>query len=312
MKKPRIAISTSSFAALDATPLQILASAGVEAVPNPYGRRLTESEAMAHLDGVAGLLAGVEPLTRRVLESTPTLRAIARVGIGMSSVDVEAAGELCIKVSNTPEGPTTAVAEMTVTALLALCRELVPLNAALHAGQWQKMIGTGLEKLKVLFVGYGRIGRRVHELLQAFGIEALVHDPYLDESALPGGVHRVSLEDGLPQADVITLHAAGDQIILGPEQFAAVKEGVILLNSARGELVDEDALIEALKAGKVRGAWFDAFREEPYQGRLLGFDQVLLTPHTSTYTRQCRLSMETAAVRNILRDLEMDTGHSGS
>lgn len=307
MTKARIAISTSSFAALDATPLQMLALAGVEAVPNPYGRRLTESEAIGHLKDVDGLLAGVEPLTRRVLESAPTLRAIARVGIGMANVDLEAAREQGIKVSNTPKGPTTAVAEMTVTALLALCRNLVPTNAALHAGRWQKSIGMGLEGLKVLSIGYGRIGRRVHDLLKGFGTIALVYDPYLDSATLKQGETQVSLAEGLPQADVITIHAAGNQTILRPDEFAQIQNGALLLNSARGELVDEGALIDALESGKIKSAWLDVFREEPYSGKLLEYDQVLLTPHVATYTRQCRLSMETAAVRNVLRDLEIST-----
>ncbi len=111
------------------------------------------------------------------------------------------------------------------------------------------------------------------------------------------------LDEGLAQADVITLHAAGKETILGPEEFARVKEGALLLNSARGELVDEEALIGALESARIRAAWLDVFREEPYRGRLQEFSQVLLTPHTATYTRQCRLSMETAAVGNILRDL---------
>lgn len=281
-------------------------------VPNPYGRRLTESEAMAHLNGVAGLLAGVEPLTRKVLESATALRAIARVGIGMSNVDVEAAEELGIKVSNTPAGPTDAVAEMTVAALLALCRNLVAADAALHAGRWEKSIGMGLEGLKVLFIGYGRIGRRVNDLLREFGAIALVYDPYQDSATIKQGETQVSLAEGLPQADVVTIHAAGDRTILGRDEFAQIQDGALLLNSARGELVDEGALIAALESGKIKGAWLDVFQEEPYSGKLLEYDQVLLTPHVGTYTRQCRLSMETVAVHNILRDLEMDIGHSGS
>ncbi len=300
----RVAIGPSSFGDDDDTPLRMLAEAGVEVVPNAWKRRLTESEIIAHLEGVDGLIAGLEPLNKTVLTSAqPILKAIARVGIGMDNVDLAVAEELGIAVSNTPDEPARAVAEMTLTALLALGRELVPTNAALHAGEWKKSIGVGLAGAKLLIVGYGRIGRRVADLARVFGAEILVVDPYLDADDFQHGESQVSLLGGLRQADAISLHAGGREQLLGPEQFGEMKDGVFLLNSARAQLVDEDALVAALESGRVRGAWFDVFWEEPYQGRLLGFDQVLLTPHVATYTRQCRLSMETAATRNLLRDL---------
>ena len=119
----RVAVGPSSFAAQDDTPLKMLGSAGCEVVPNPFGRRLTEEEIIAHLEGIDGLIAGLEPLNRKVLSSAPGLKAIARVGIGMTNVDFDAAAEFGVKVSNTPDGPVAAVAEMTLTALLALGRK---------------------------------------------------------------------------------------------------------------------------------------------------------------------------------------------
>lgn len=301
----RVAIGPSSFGDDDDAPLRMLAAAGVEVVPNTLKRRLTESEIIAHLDGIDGLIAGLEPLNRTVmLAARPKLKAIARVGIGMDNVDLAAAEELGVKVSNTPDEPARAVAEMTLTALLALARGLIPANAALHRGEWQKSIGVGLAGAKVLVVGYGRIGRRVADLVREFGAEVLITDPYLGQDAeLRPDERRVSLIDGLREADAVSLHAGGTDTVLGREQFQQLKAGAILLNSARAQLVDEDALVEALETGKLRGAWFDVFWQEPYNGRLLGFEQVLLTPHIATYTRQCRLSMETAATRNLLRDL---------
>lgn len=282
----------------------MLEAVNVEWVPNSWKRRLTEGEIIAHLDGVDGLIAGLEPLNRKVLLSArPRLKAIARVGIGMENVDSIAAEELGIKVSNTPDAPAGAVAEMTLTALLALGRNLIPANAALHDGSWQKSIGVGLAGAKVLIVGYGRIGRDVGRLVRAFGAEVLVADPYLDGYEFRDGERRVSLLDGLAEADVISLHASGADVVLGPDEFAMTKDGAVLLNSARAGLVDEDALIRSLESGRLRGAWFDVFWQEPYEGRLREFDQVLLTPHIATYTRQCRLAMETAAIRNVLRDL---------
>ena len=284
-------------------PTKLLEEAGIDIVPNPFGRRMTEKEIIEHIKGVDGLIAGLEPLNRQVLSSSPRLKAIARVGIGMTNVDQDAAKELGIKVSNTPDAPVQAVAEMTVAALLAICRDLVATNKALHAGEWKKTIGTGLVGTSILFVGYGRIGKKTAEILKSFSAKILVNDPFVDPATLENGTRQVSLDEGLRQAQVVSLHASGETVIIGKDEFSKMQDGVVLLNSARGELVDEEALIEALDSAKVSGAWFDAFWREPYKGRLQEYDQVLMTPHAGTYTRQCRLTMETQAVENLLRDL---------
>ncbi|MDY6950118.1 MAG: phosphoglycerate dehydrogenase [Thermodesulfobacteriota bacterium] len=297
-----VAIGPSSFAQADPQPMKMLQAAGIEIKPNPYGRRLTEKEIIAHLQGVDGLLAGLEPLTRKVLEGS-SVKAIARVGIGMTNVDTEAARELDIKVSNTPDGPTRAVAEMTLTALLCLARDIRAQDQALHRGKWEKTIGRSISGLTVLIVGFGRIGRAAAKLMASLGAKILVHDPFLDSAEFPSSFLNCSMEDGLRKADVVSLHASGENCIIGTDAFAMMKEGCVLLNSARAELVDESALMSALDDGQLRSAWFDVFWKEPYEGKLREYDQVLLTPHTCTYTRECRLQMESQAAANLLRDL---------
>ena len=298
-----VAISPSSFADADKTPLKLLEQSKVEILRNPYGRRLTEEEIIALLDGVDGLIAGLEPLNRKVLQSASNLKAIARVGIGMDNVDQQAAKELGIRVSNTPDGPTEAVAELCLTALLCMGRQLIPYNTDLHSGVWKKRLGVGLRGTRILMVGYGRIGRRFGEMLHFFGAKIFVCDPAVSSETLNSGECLVSLEQGIQNADAISLHTSGVDTILGEAEFKKMRPGMILLNSARGELIDEDALIRALKNGTVKAAWADAFCHEPYSGELTKFDQVLLTPHTGTYTSQCRSAMETTAVQNLLRDL---------
>lgn len=299
-----VAIGPSSFGDSDPAPLEMLTRAGVEVRENPFKRRLTEAETIKQLKGVDGLIAGLEPLNRTVIAaSAPRLKAIARVGIGVSNVDFDAAAAFGVKVSSTPEAPAEAVAEMTLTALLALSRQLLPINGAMHERRWEKTIASSVAGATALVIGYGRIGARVATLLQAFGAEVLICDPALTQQALPQGCTLCTLEEGLSRADIITLHAGGDQPILERPQFELVKKGALLLNSARGELVGQSALIVALEEGSIAGAWFDAFWEEPYTGKLCDYPQVLLTPHTATYTTRCRLSMETQAVENLLRDL---------
>ncbi len=299
----RVQITTSTFGDADRRPLEILADAGIEVALNPFGRRLTESEVTDALRDTDGLIAGLEPLTAAVFEASPRLKAIARVGIGMTNVDAAAAARNGIKVSNTPDAPARAVAEMTVAAMLSLCRRLPESNDHLHRRQWKKFLGTGLEGSSVFLIGCGRAGRRVAELLQPFGAAVSTFDPNVAADQLPPGVTAVSLEDGLAGADVVSLHASGDRVLLGETELQSLKRGAILLNSARGELVDETALLRALDDGTVAGAWFDAFWNEPYDGPLCDRPQVLLTPHAATYSRQCRSEMETQAVRNLLRDL---------
>lgn len=299
MSRPVVAWSPSSFGQADDAPLRLLEGAGVTVKPNPFGRRLTEDEAKEHLAGVEGLIAGLEPLTREVLESASGLKAIARVGIGVDNIDHEAARELGIEISNTPDAPAESVAELTVSAALWLLRGIGPANQALHEREWAKAISPGLKGNTVLLVGFGRIGRAVYERLVPFGARILVCDPALDEPPVPG-VSLVSLEEGLALAGVVSLHAGGRDQIIGAEELRRLPQGAVLLNSARGELVDEGALVEALTTGHLAGAWFDVFWEEPYTGPLCDFDQVLLTPHVGTYTASCRREMEMGATRNLL------------
>lgn len=300
----KIAITPSSFASKSQAPLELLKSSGIEIVPNPFGRRFTRDEITELVKtDIDGLLAGLEPLDEDVLTHAKQLKAIARVGIGIANVDTSFAQSRGVKVSNTPDGPTEAVAEMTLTAALALVRGLVARNDALHRREWPKNVVLGLAGLPVLFIGYGRIGKRTAELFRALGAEILVHDPYLKADSLCKGEKLVSLEDGLKAARLVTLHCAGDQELLGGTEIGMMPHGSFLLNSARGELVSEKAICSALDSGQLAGVWFDAFWEEPYTGPLCDYPQALLTSHACTYTEQCRLKMEYEAAENLIRDL---------
>ena len=275
----------------------------MEVINNPYARKLTENEIIRHLQGVDGLIAGLEPLNSNVFQQSPDLKVIARVGIGMENVDIDAAKINNIIVSNTPDGPTDSVAEMTLAAALSLSRNILQANDAFHKKYWKKSIGIGLKNINVLIVGYGRIGRTVADLFRVMGSQILVRDPLVDQKKLQYGEILLELNEGLKLADIITLHAGGDSPILTVSEFEIMKKGVIILNSARGNLINENALINALDSGKVSSAWLDVFWNEPYKGKLTKYNQVLLTPHMGTYSVQCRKDMEMAAVKNLLRDL---------
>ncbi len=295
----KILIGPSSFGALNDAPLKQVETAGFEIVPNPYKRRYTKEEIMVLLQGIDGLIAGLEPLDREVLQAASSrLKVISRCGSGMSNVDEVAAKELGIQVFNTPNGPTESVAEMTLGCLLTVMRKVQIMNQSLHVGDWNKQIGHLLQGKTVALVGYGRIGRRVAELLLPFGINLLVVDPHLTD------VSVVPFEQALPIADIFLFHLAGEDCLLNEESLSEMKDGVIICNAARGGTIDEAALVTALESGKVKAAWLDALPEEPYTGSLQKFEQVLLTPHVGSYTLEGRLQMEMDCAENLIQGMK--------
>lgn len=302
MDNKRILIGPSSFGKPDAKPLAMLAENGFTAVPNPFGRKLTKAELIQLLPGITGLIAGLETIDREVLAACD-LKVISRCGAGIANVDQIAAAEKGIRVCSTPFGPTRAVAEMTVGCLLTLIRQISAMDRAMRSERWEKLIGRQLYGMKILIVGYGRIGRLVAELLQAFTVEIMIADPRFT-SMSSSEPRSVALASGLAEADVIAVHASGEECLIGPPEFARMKSGVFLLNAARGGVVDEVALCHALDEKKVAGAWIDTFCKEPYNGPLMRYEQVLLTPHAASYTEEGRRQMECDAVINLLNALQ--------
>lgn len=266
-----------------------------EVLLNPYGRKMTKEEIIQHLQDAEGLLAGLEPLDEEVFSLCPKLKAIARIGIGMDNVDIKAATAYNIKVSNTPDAPTYAVAEMVLAALLCIARQIIPANTDIHNWKWKKRIGFSLRESAILLVGYGRIAKVFEQMLEPFEMTILKYDPQL-YGCKP-------LTELLPIADIVSLHAAGKEQIIGEHEISLMKDGAVLLNSARGGLVDEDAVYNALKREKLSWYWADVFSQEPYSGNLTQLDNAILTPHISTYTVQCRKAMEEQAIKNLLEDL---------
>lgn len=302
-KKIKVLLATSTFAVLDKSPLSRLLEMGFEVIDNPYKRKLTKEELLSLLPGVTGIVAGLEPLDREVLGKSD-LKAISRCGSGMSNVDLAAAEEFGIAVRNTPTGPTTAVAELTVGCLLALLRHVPQMSSALHNKEWTKRIGRQLKGMEAAVIGFGNIGQTVGELLLRFGAKVSAVDPRFSGKELVGGIPIIDLDKALTQSDVISLHSSGENCILDERAFSLMKEGIFILNAARGGLIDEAALIKALDSKRVAGAWLDTFKTEPYNGPLCDYEQVVLTPHIGSYTLECRRDMEMESVENLIEALQ--------
>ena len=302
-----IAWSTSSFGKESARPLELLRDAGYEVRANPHGRTLTTDEARTHLDSVVGLIAGTEKLTADLLRSLPKLRCISRVGVGMDSVDIAAAKELGIAVFNTPDAHVDAVAELALAGLLALLRKIPTSDHAIRNGKFDKPMGLLLGGKTVGLVGYGRVGRRFAQLVSGFGCTMLASDPQADAaSARSQSVELVGIDELLSRADVVSLHlpySTAAKNLIGAEQLARMKSDAVLVNTARGGLVDEAALVQHLQKHPKAGAYLDCFEKEPYAGPLAALANVVVTAHIGSYAREARIRMETEAVENLLRAL---------
>lgn len=302
LKGTKVLLGPSTFAVHDKAPLVRLAEAGCKVIENPFKRKITKPELIEILsDNVTGLIAGLELIDQEVMSGTD-LKVISRCGSGLSNVDLEAAKRFGVKVCYTPYGPTTAVAELTLGAMICVLRMISQMDKELHEGKWIKRFGVQLEGKTVAIIGYGRIGKKVASLLKPFHVDLIAVDPGLQGNV--DGVKVLLLNEALTAADIITIHASGDQKIIGDSEFKLLKDGVFLLNIARGNMINEQSLINGLESGKVAGAWMDTFDSEPYSGPLNKYPQVILTPHIGSYTLECRKSMEMEAVENFIEAFE--------
>ncbi len=284
-------------------------------VMNPYGRRLTEAEVTALIQEhrPTGLIAGVEPLSRRVLESASGLRVVSRCGVGVDSIDLDAARELGITVCTTPEAPVPSVAELTVTLMLAALRRVPQTDAAIRAGGWPKPAGNLLGGKTVGIVGCGRIGSAVASLAAAFGCRALGYDPVIETHET---CEMVRLDTLLVTSDIVTLHAPALEAtrrMINASALSRMKREAILVNTARGALVDEAALIDALREERIAFAALDVFDDEPYAGPLREMpEKTILTSHIASGAREARARMEAEVVANLVAALAEHGGASSN
>lgn len=300
----RIVVNTSTFDVDNFPQLDELEKVGVAVDLNPLGRRLTSDEVVNRLRTDAiGVIAGLEDLNAEVLHAAPLLKAISRVGIGLDNVDLKAAKALGIEVFNTPEPPAQAVAELTIGHILGMLRNISRVDRAIRNGEWKGQFGQLLSGKTVGIVGFGRIGRKVADLLMPFGVDIIAHDPIA-----PSGseVRFVDLSTMLSTSDIVTLHVpytTDNHRMIAAEQIASMKQGSFLVNIARGGLIDEEALRASLVSGHLAGAALDCFEIEPYSGPLKDLDNVVMTAHMGTYATETRGQMEREAAARLVDHL---------
>jgi D-3-phosphoglycerate dehydrogenase len=288
----RVLVSSRSFGAISQVGKEILESEGFELLSVPREQRpLTEAK-MTRLAAESQpevILCGAEPIGMELLNSSRKLRLIMKHGVGVDNIDMHAATSLSIAVANAPGTNTEGVADLTLALMLDLLRGVCRASASTKTGGWERFVGHELGALTVGVVGTGRIGAGVVRRLSGFGPKILAFDVVQQEALISGyGVCYVSLEELLSRSDLVTLHVPLiDQTrgMIGASELSLMKPEACLINAARGELVDEQALFKTLKEGGISAAALDVFSTEPPQDSpLLTLDNVLATPHIAAYT----------------------------
>lgn len=299
-------ITTVPFATQNTLPLEMLQNAGISYEINPLGRRLTDAELSELIPGVDILIAGTEQISARVFDRADNLKLISRVGIGLDGVDLNRARSDGVQVCYTPDAPAPAVAELTIGLMLSLLRGIHLSNTELHKREWNRHFGRRIPDVTIGIIGVGRIGGRVIRRLGSFGSpRMLINDVRRDQHITDAlKLEWVDKETIFRESDVVSLHVpltTETRGLVGVRELQMMKPDALLINAARGGVVDEDALYHALSNGKIGGAAIDVFEQEPYSGALCELKNCILTAHMGSMSTDCRVKMEIDATEDAVR-----------
>ena len=269
---------------------KILENAGCEIIENPHGRPYTFDELKEIVEDIDGVVVGVDDWNEDVFKLAPKLKGMARFGVGVDNIDLNAAKEHGIIVCNSPGINSSAVAEQAVALLLSLIRNIPEMNRAVRKGEWPRPMFHELKSRTIGFLGFGAIARNVAQRLAGFGPEMIAYDKYPNQEAADKlGVRLVSQEEVLKESDIISIHLpATDETkhLINKETIQQMKDGVYIVNTARGSIVNEADMAGALESGKAAGFGTDVFEHEPIDlsGPLFKYDNYIATPHVSAET----------------------------
>lgn len=279
--------------------LEIIKETGAEVIYKP------ESLETALADAEMLVVRSATKVTEDLLSKAPKLKAVVRGGVGLDNIDQEACKKRGIEVANTPGASTNAVAEIALGLMISTARNIQRGHLTMKEGKWEKksLSGTEIHGKTLGLIGCGRIGTLTGEKAYKLGMKILGYNP--PPRQVSTFIEYVELDELLQNADIISLHVPlnlNTNKLINAETISKMKEGVILINTARGQIIDEDALYDACKSGKVRAAALDVYCEEPYKGKLLELDNVFFTPHIGAATKeaQLRIGEEIASKIRIL------------
>ncbi len=302
----KVLITTVPFAKTNSLPLELLESAGIEYCINPFNKKLSSDELKGMVSEFDALIAGTEEINSDVLSNASKLKIISRVGIGLDNVDLNEAKSRGITVTYTPDAPAPAVAELTIGNMISLLRGTHISNLNMHKQQWERIFGRRIPEVTFGIIGVGRIGGKVIRRLSAFGSpRILANDLSPDFNVAPESkIEWVDKKKIFSEADVISIHvplSRSTKNMISSSQINLMKRDVLLINAARGGIINETDLAHALTSKRIAGAAIDCFDFEPYSGPLTDIDSCLLTSHMGSMSLDCRSRMENEATEEIIR-----------
>ncbi|MEI8115102.1 MAG: phosphoglycerate dehydrogenase [Bacteroidia bacterium] len=288
--------------------LEKLRSEGYEVIFSTAGVQPDEYELLRRLPDCIGYLAGVEKISAKVLQTASNLKVISRNGVGINNVDLNAAKQLNITVCKTPGANSRGVAELAISLIFALVRSIPFSDANLKSGQWERKKGIEIYGKTLGIVGCGRIGKEVALMGLALGMKVFAYDPFANDFITYSGDFKyITFENVLKSADILSLHCPPSEdgtALLNKNTISLLKDGVYVINTARGELFDDDEILKALENNKIAGLAVDAFvKEPPGDKRLIAHKNVICTPHIGGFTTESVDKAMDEAVDNILKTL---------
>jgi D-3-phosphoglycerate dehydrogenase len=302
----KVLITTIPFGDPEPRSLEVLKNAGIEYTINPFNRKITESDLIEIISDYDGLIAGTETISKQVIDLAPKLKIIARVGVGTDGIDLNYAKDKNIKITYTPDAPGPAIAELAIGFMYSLLRSTHSANLQIRDGKWSRSIGRSFSDMTIGVIGAGRVGSKVIDLINKIGCKKLlVSDVYHNETLREHYEFEwASKERVFKESDIITFHVpltADARGMAQKEQLLSMKEDVLIINTARGGIIDEDDLYSVMQTGHIGGVAIDVFDQEPYTGPLINIDRCLLTPHIGSASRECRAKMELESAEDIIR-----------
>ena len=304
----KVLTTPRSYGKTDPQVFDMLREAGLEVVRNDTGGILDKETIKAMLADCDGVIVGVDPMDAEVIAAAPKLKAIAKYGVGVDNIDLDAAKARGIKVSRTVGANSEAVADYAMALILAVARKTVLIDRQCRKGDWKKITTRDVTGGTIGILGLGAIGKNVAQRAQGFGMKVMAYDPFWpEEYAREHHIARADPDEIYARCDVISLHlplTPETENIIGAAELAKMKPDAILVNTARGGLIDENALLDALEAGKLYGAGIDAFSSEPPKDpRWFSLDNVVLGSHCAASTSGASRNMGRMATANLIRDL---------
>lgn len=306
----KILVTPRSFAKTDRTPLTMLEEAGFEILRNQEERPLGEDELKRLLVGVVGIIVGIDRLSGNVIRAADSLRVISKYGVGLDNIDIGAATEKGILVTFTPGANAGAVADLTIGLMLAVARSIPLADRLVREGSWSRVVGREIYGKTLGLVGLGRIGREVVKRVLGFEMKILVFRQHRDrdlEFAEKYSIEYTELDDVLARSDFVSIHVPLNEStrnLIGEAELRKMKPEAYLINTSRGGIVDERALVRALKEGWIAGAALDVYAQEPpTDEELKQLPNVVLTPHMGAHTVEAVNNMGRQAAQNLIDGL---------